>query len=57
MLGSEEGEHARPTNREIIVEEFCDHSSPTLQTDRQTDRQRHAAGIPRALCIASRGKN
>ena len=56
MFGSAKCEHL--TNREIIVEEFqrtCDHNSPTLQTDRQTDDMRSQY---RALHYsASRSKN
>ena len=43
MFGSAESEHLRLTNGEIISDVFqppvCDHNPPTLQTDRQTDRQ------------------
>jgi len=56
-FGSAESEHPRLTTREIIFKEFqprlYDHNSPTLQTDRWTDR-RHVISRPRfALkCIA-----
>jgi len=40
VLQSAESEHRRLTNHKIIFKEFqfiCDHSPPTLQTDRHAD--------------------
>jgi len=45
MLGFAENDHPRPTNREIILEDF--QPMWTSRTDRQTDR-RLAVAIPRS---------
>ena len=40
-VGVAKSEHPRLTNGDIIFEDsnLCDHNPPTLQTDKQTDKQ------------------